>query len=133
MFNSARRKLTRKLFSLSVLLIAFLFLWMPGHKASAGFVCDDNYFLCYSQTFGDPDGSCLQTYEGCLLSHVRYNPEIPVDDCHSDVIYNHCLRGIFPTPAYRPDFSACVAGGDSSEECCYGVMLKYQQDYCSPY
>jgi hypothetical protein len=120
-------RLTRKLLTLCILLSCLVVL-TRNRAVGASSSCDTVYFSCSPKNLDS--GPCEMDYTYCLQHSAHSYMENDNDECHSEQIYNNCLRGIFPNSTYRHDFMSCVSEGNPSEDCCAITKNIYESEYC---
>ncbi len=136
-----RRRVFARLLSLGVLTACLCYVAQQEGVAQDEYTCDQSYFLCYSQTFGDPNKTCISAAESCMMSHAR--PSLfrgPICEPSGRDIDATCLRGDIHTwdgsyPDLAPYFEACMANGAEmgdvdSKACCLQTANYFTALYC---
>lgn len=135
------RRVFVRLLSLGVLTTCLFYVAQREGVAYSEYTCDQSYFLCYSQTFGDPNRTCISAAESCMSNHTR--PSLfrgPICEPSGRDIDATCLRGDIHTwdgayPDLAPYFEACMAnsaevGDVDSKSCCLQTANYFTMLYC---
>lgn len=113
------------------------YLPQEGTLADTEYMCDLNYFQCYVNSFGDPNGSCISTAEACMVTNPRYYfYSGPICDPSGRDINTTCLRGNIHMwdgsyADLAPYFENCMAAGAGDENVDSKVCCKQTADYFS--
>lgn len=129
-----QKKLINRFLILGTLFGCLIFSMVSGSNSVSAFdyPCDDAFRPCWNACSSNDSvcfSTCSEEYVNCLFTHPRNVPTKPIDECHSEIIYRNCTRGIMD-PQYRDDFNSCLASGQDSLDCCDRVQYEYQINYC---